>query len=702
MSIRGTLFVAIFPLLAIVLYLSVSEIRSLRSEAVHQDVIVAMTQKSDIVAGLIHELQKERGYSAGFTASGGETFSRQLKGQRGDTDSALKPFTLALPQLRVYEERAMAQVVDLLDGLSQTRRDIDALKLSVPQIATYYTSVINVLLEGDARLRTGVAVDETGMLMELKQLLALAKESAGLERAMGATLLGSEVFLEPIHQRFLDLGARQRGFLKQAGIVADRPTLFEDLMTSAAGTAAQEMRQSLVQLGYGGSGDGLTAPQWFTASTAWIDSLRDAELEVSAEIEVLASAASYRASASALWQSLAVGIAVISTFVIAALLVLPLTKRLRKLTSLLGEFVNGNFDAWVPFIESRGEIGLVANSIYKFKQLTRAAMRQRAEEEAALSAKTQAVIELMSEGLEALANADLSRRFADPLAEEYDGIRDDLNTTIDKLNAVLRRTTSIVRDLSDQATAMRSQAADLLDDAERQAGQLEKTASAALQLSSGLQQTSGDLQEARGLAGVALRKADSSTEVVTQAVKAMDGIAASSSKIEHITSVIEDIAFQTNLLALNAGVEAARAGEAGRGFAVVASEVRALALRSGDSALEIKQLITESSQEVIQGVELVGQTGVALRDIHAEMTRINEHLHTVASAAEDQSRDLSDLESTLQEIRTQTARTEQIAGLSRRAADSLGHSADDLTGAMKGFRLADEVERGARSVDRAA
>ena len=106
--------------------------------------------------------------------------------------------------------------------------------------------------------------------------------------------------------------------------------------------------------------------------------------------------------------------------------------------------------------------------------------------------------------------------------------------------------------------------------------------------------------------------ADRGGQVVAKAVDAMARIEESSRKISDIIGVIDEIARQTNLLALNAAVEAARAGEAGRGFAVVASEVRSLAQRSSQAAKDIKDLITNSSSQVQEGVELVNQAGASL------------------------------------------------------------------------------------------
>lgn len=67
------------------------------------------------------------------------------------------------------------------------------------------------------------------------------------------------------------------------------------------------------------------------------------------------------------------------------------------------------------------------------------------------------------------------------------------------------------------------------------------------------------------------------------------------SKIEQMTTGITKIAEQTNLLALNASIESARAGEYGRGFAVVANEVTKLAEESSKLAKNIKEEISQIS-----------------------------------------------------------------------------------------------------------
>lgn len=79
-------------------------------------------------------------------------------------------------------------------------------------------------------------------------------------------------------------------------------------------------------------------------------------------------------------------------------------------------------------------------------------------------------------------------------------------------------------------------------------------------------------------------------------------------KIKTLTGVISDISSQTNLLALNASIESARAGEAGKGFAVVAEEIRKLAENSKMTVNEIQNAIDRTSEAVNNLVNISTKT----------------------------------------------------------------------------------------------
>ena len=164
----------------------------------------------------------------------------------------------------------------------------------------------------------------------------------------------------------------------------------------------------------------------------------------------------------------------------------------------------------------------------------------------------------------------------------------------------------------------------------------------------------------------------------------MSKIEKSSRQISQIIGVIDEIAFQTNLLALNAGVEAARAGDAGRGFAVVASEVRALAQRSAEAAKEIKALISTSTAQVADGVELVGETGAALGRIEAKVSEINDVVAAMTSSAEEQATSLQQIAAA---VNLMDQATQQNAAMSEQA------SAASQSLAAESERLAELVGR---------
>jgi methyl-accepting chemotaxis protein len=166
----------------------------------------------------------------------------------------------------------------------------------------------------------------------------------------------------------------------------------------------------------------------------------------------------------------------------------------------------------------------------------------------------------------------------------------------------------------------------------------------------------------------------------------MNAIENSSGKIANIIGVIDEIAFQTNLLALNAGIEAARAGDAGRGFAVVATEVRALAQRSADAAKEIKGLISDSSEQVVSGVKLVGETGKSLTRIVEHVTQLNELVAGIAASAHEQASGLAEVNTAINQMDQVTQQNAAMVEESTAASHSLAGEAQSLAELVGQFR----------------
>jgi methyl-accepting chemotaxis protein len=222
---------------------------------------------------------------------------------------------------------------------------------------------------------------------------------------------------------------------------------------------------------------------------------------------------------------------------------------------------------------------------------------------------------------------------------------------------------------------------------EQQAASLEETAAALDEITATVKKTAEGAAHAREAVSAAKVDAQSGGEVVRKAIDAMGGIEKSSQQIAQIIGVIDEIAFQTNLLALNAGVEAARAGEAGRGFAVVASEVRALAQRSAEAAKEIKTLISASSTQVEQGVDLVAKTGQALERIVTQIAEMNTVIADIAVGAGEQATGLDQVNTAINQMDQGTQQNAAMAEEANAAIHALAEESDALVRLVSGFQL---------------
>jgi methyl-accepting chemotaxis protein len=314
--------------------------------------------------------------------------------------------------------------------------------------------------------------------------------------------------------------------------------------------------------------------------------------------------------------------------------------------------------------------------------------RRAKEETAAAAARENAlVVSSLADALEHLAKGDLTFRVQADFPGDYRKLKDDFNAAITQLQETIKVIAASTDGLRTGADEIAHASDDLSRRTEQQAASLEETAAALDELTATVRRTASGAKQASEVVSSTRGEATHSGQVVHEAVSAMGAIEDSSKKINQIIGVIDEIAFQTNLLALNAGVEAARAGDAGRGFAVVAQEVRALAQRSAEAAKEIKTLISSSTQQVSQGVSLVGQTGEALQRIVTKVGEIDALVTEIAASAAEQATGLNEVNTAVNQMDQVTQQNAAMVEQSTAATHSLKGETGELVRLIGRFNV---------------
>jgi methyl-accepting chemotaxis protein len=410
------------------------------------------------------------------------------------------------------------------------------------------------------------------------------------------------------------------------------------------------------------------------------------------------------------WILLVVGLA--AAAVIVFLTARSTVRPIRALTGGMLQLADGKFDVVLPGLGRKDEVGDIAAAVETFKvkaaekarleadevlrrQKEEAEAQARVAEERAKEAEVQArVVEALAQGLRSLADGDLTFRLTDGFTDTYRQIKDDFNTAISGLQETIKAIATAAREVAGASAEISSGTTDLSQRTEEQAAGLEETSASMEEISSTVKKNAENAQQANQFASGTRAVADRGGAVVAQAVSAMARIEESSGKISDIISVIDEIARQTNLLALNAAVEAARAGEAGRGFAVVASEVRSLAQRSSQAAKDIKDLITNSSGQVQEGVELVNKAGAALTEILESVKKVAEIVSDIAAASSEQSTGLDQINTALSQMDEVTQQNSALVEQNAAAAKSLEQQSQTMDEQVRSFRLGDAQSAG--------
>lgn len=227
--------------------------------------------------------------------------------------------------------------------------------------------------------------------------------------------------------------------------------------------------------------------------------------------------------------------------------------------------------------------------------------------------------------------------------ESMSKLKHELSDTLTQINEASEQVASGSGQLAGGAQALAEGATD-------QAGAVEEL-TATVESVSGIAESSAESASgAYQMVRTAVEQADQSREELQALTNAMERISSTSQEIQNIIGSIEEIASQTNLLSLNASIEAARAGEAGRGFAVVADQIRQLAEQSTKSAVDTRDLIEGSMQEIKEGNQAADSAAASIEIVVDGIGKIAESSRSISEISKDQANAMDQAEQGVNQI----------------------------------------------------
>lgn len=258
-----------------------------------------------------------------------------------------------------------------------------------------------------------------------------------------------------------------------------------------------------------------------------------------------------------------------------------------------------------------------------------------------------AVIQDVNHRMDLMAHNDYTG--VSKIPEKYMGEFAAMNDAIHVMNTDMNETMHRIEEAASQVSAGSTNLAEgsqtLAEGSTDQAGAVEELLASFANITEGVEHTHESAQASYELSVKYAQEADKTQKEMNAVTEAMKRISDMSKQIETIIGQIEEIAEQTNLLALNASIEAARAGEAGKGFAVVASQIGKLADESAQSAVNTRELIMNSIQEIENGNQAVDVTFQTIISLVEGINEVAKKSQELAQLSETQAEQIKQAES---------------------------------------------------------
>ncbi|RXJ93546.1 hypothetical protein CRV00_10700 [Malaciobacter molluscorum] len=206
------------------------------------------------ISELIHETQKERGMTAGFLGGKGKKFKEKLLKQRELTNKQYEIFKETFSNLNksILGKGSRSYInasIEELKKLENIRSLIDNFNINTKEAISYYTKINSNLLDFVARtssLSTNSKI--TKDILSYYNLL-MAKERAGIERAVGANTFSRGSFDHGMYAKFSSLISEQNQYMDQFYIYSKTNVIsyVQEMLRDKSVEEVEKMRKVLLE-----------------------------------------------------------------------------------------------------------------------------------------------------------------------------------------------------------------------------------------------------------------------------------------------------------------------------------------------------------------------------------------------------------------------------------------------------------------------
>ena len=604
---KKLLLLTSIPTLALIIFaaIAVNEKMSISAQMAN---VETMANISSRVSALVHEMQKERGMTAGYLGSGGKNFASAIGGQRRNVDekfSAVKEYLTSI-DTSILDPHFMRELNEGLSAMKQMddiRSRVSSLNIKASEAIGYYTKTNGIFLASVEEMYEEAVTSEAAAFVMAYANFLQAKERAGIERAVLAAVFAQGEFRGGQFKKLVQLVQDQKVYTDMFEHLGSEEVVdfYKNTMRDSVVAEAEGMRN--IALDKASSGNfGISAQDWFAKQTAKINLLKKVEDHYSKELVVFAE----DTLSAAAWAE--------TSYVVSALIVLGLV--------IAGYILIGN--------GIRNPLTEMAN-----------------------------VATELSQGNLAIAKKQIHK-------DETGQALGAMYNMVDKLTEIINGIVESANSMANASEQVSSSAQSLSQSSSEQAASVEETAASLEEMNASIEQNSENARATANIATEVAKQASDGGKAVEETVAAMKTIAEKITLIEDIAYKTNLLALNAAIEAARAGehgkgfaVVADEVRKLAERSQSSAAEITEMSAHNVKISEEAGRLINEVVPKIQQTADLVEEINAASNEQASNVQQVNKAMDQVDQTAQQSAASSEELASTAEEMSAQTEEMKQ-------------------------------------------